>query len=81
MLCKMVMTQLEKELKNKKTQEEIENTIKNICKVMPKSMTPKCNKFVDTYGDTIINLISTMSPTEMCIYFQLCSQNLDDDKR
>ncbi|KAJ6637825.1 Prosaposin [Pseudolycoriella hygida] len=72
-ICEYVMTQLEVELKDKKTQEEIENTVRNICKKMPKTVNQKCTKFVNDYGTLIITLIATTPPKELCTQMQLCS--------
>ena len=72
-VCQTVMAQLETELKDKKTQEEIENTIKNICHSFPKSFNAQCSKFVDSYVGLIISLIGTMKPKEICVELKLCT--------
>jgi len=72
-ICEYVMTQLETELKDKNTQKEIEDTVRNICHKLPKTVSDKCAKFVDDYGTLIIALISTTPPKELCTQMQLCS--------
>jgi len=67
------MSQLEIELKDKKTQKEIEDTVRNICHKMPKTVDAKCSKFVDDYGTLVITLIATTPPKELCTQMQLCS--------
>lgn len=67
------MKQLEVELKNKKTQEEIENAVKNICKIMPKTINAQCSKFVDQYAGLIIQLLATTPPKELCSNMMLCA--------
>lgn len=72
-ICEYVMTQLEAELKDKKTQTEIEDTVRNICNKLPKTVSAKCTKFVNDYGSLIITLIATTPPKELCTEMQLCS--------
>lgn len=72
-VCQTVVAQLEKELKDKKTQAEIENTIKNICHSLPKKFNAECSKFVDDYATLIINLIDTTPPKELCGQMNLCA--------
>lgn len=72
-ICEYVMTELERELKDKKTQEEIEDTVRNICKKLPKTVGDKCTKFVNDYGTLVITLIATTPPKELCTQMQLCT--------
>lgn len=72
-ICEYVMTQLETELKDKETQTEIENTVRNICKKLPKTVSDKCTKFVDDYGSLIITLLATSPPKALCIQMHLCA--------
>lgn len=71
-VCEFIMTKLEAELKDKTTRDEIRTAVKNICNVMPKSITTQCNKFVDQYADLIIELIDTVPPKEVCSQMGLC---------
>lgn len=72
-ICEYVMTQLEVELKDKNTQKEIEDTVRNICHKLPKTVGDKCTKFVNDYGTLVITLIATTPPKELCTQMQLCS--------
>lgn len=76
-LCEFVMTKLESEIKNASTQEEIKHTVENICKIMPKTVTKSCNKFIDQYTSTILALIGSVPPKMMCQQMQLCFAGLD----
>ncbi|XP_036212766.2 prosaposin [Bactrocera oleae] len=76
-LCEFVMTKLEAELKNATTQDEIKHTVENICKIMPKTVTKSCNKFIDQYINTILALIGSVPPKMMCQQIQLCMSGLD----
>ncbi|XP_018799712.1 PREDICTED: uncharacterized protein LOC108975589 [Bactrocera latifrons] len=76
-LCEFVMTKLESELKNATTQDEIKNAVENICKIMPKTVTKSCTKFIDQYINTILALIGSVPPKMMCQQMQLCMSGLD----
>lgn len=78
-LCELVMTRLETELKNKKTQDEIRSSVLNICSKLPKSVAPNCKQFVQEYADLIINLVSTVPPKEICGEINLCLTNQKKD--
>lgn len=55
-------------------QEEIKHAVRGICNIMPKAVKIDCNKFVDEYGDVIINLlIEALSPADICTYIGLCT--------
>jgi saposin len=72
-LCEFVMSQLEKEIANKKTEDEIKRAVLNICKTLPKSITENCARFVNKYADLIITLIDTVPPKQICSSMMLCS--------
>lgn len=78
-LCELIATKLEAELKSNKTQDEIEDTIRKFCKTIPSKITKKCEKFVDNYADLIIGLVSTVPPKELCGELNLCRSNLHQD--
>lgn len=69
----MIMTRLEKELADKKTIEEIEESVLHICNKLPKTVNQQCTKFVKQYGDLIISLASKVPPKEICTEMQLCT--------
>lgn len=73
-LCELVMEHLEKELKNKKNIEEIEQTVINICNKLPKTVTKNCATFIKQYGDLIISLATKVSPKEICTEISLCTK-------
>lgn len=77
-LCEFVMTKLEMELKNKKGQEDIKRTVKNICKHMPKTVAQSCENFVEQYADDIISLVSSVPPKEICQNLQFCFSGLSE---
>lgn len=73
-ICQEVMMYLEKKLSNKKTRDEIEKIVHDVCKYVPGSMSVKCNHFVDQYADLIIELLSReVTPRELCKMMEMCS--------
>lgn len=71
-LCEFVMTKLENELNDKNTDEEIKQTVKNICTKMPQTISRQCGQFIDYYFDMIIALIETTKPSEICATLKVC---------
>lgn len=71
-LCELVMTRLENELKDKKTQDEIRETVQTICSKLPKSVSSNCKQFVQQYAELIISLVSTVPPKQLCGEINLC---------
>ncbi|XP_074025323.1 uncharacterized protein isoform X2 [Leptinotarsa decemlineata] len=77
-ICQFVMKEIEEKLKDKKTDDDIENIVKNICKIMPSTIKTECNSLVDEYGDLIIQLlISSLEPKEICTRINLCASSVE----
>lgn len=74
-LCELIMTRLEAELKNKKTQEEIRRSVENICEKLPRSYAASCKSFIDKYADLIISMVDTVPPKELCGSLNFCVTN------
>lgn len=72
-LCEFVMTQLEKDLNDHATQEEIKKAVENVCTVMPKTVRGQCTKFVDSYSELIITLLATTPPAKICEGLKMCT--------
>ncbi|KAL1505900.1 hypothetical protein ABEB36_005353 [Hypothenemus hampei] len=74
-LCEFIMKEIDDQLKNKKTDDEIKNIVHDICKVMPKSVEKSCDNFVNQYADAIIILLQeAMDPSSICSYLKFCKQ-------
>lgn len=73
------MTKLEAELKDKKTREEIEQAVRNICTKLPNTVEHSCEKFIDEYSELIINLVDTVPPKELCGEMNLCVEDHKGD--
>ena len=81
-LCELLISKLEKDITDKKTRDEIEQSVKNVCKILPKTLTAECKKFIDQYGELIINLIGTVPPKEICAEAHFCLfANRQPDKK
>jgi len=76
-LCEFVMKTIEKDLQDKKTEEEIREAVEHVCYVMPSTVRPKCKKFVDQYSDLIITLLAqSIAPKQICVMIGVCSDTL-----
>ena len=80
-ICEMAMIKLEAELKDKNTQAEIENAVRNICSKMPNKIAKECNQMIDEYGNAIITFINTIPPKKICAEIQLCMDKIKDSDK
>lgn len=71
-LCELIATKLEADLKDKKHQDEIENAVRRVCHSMPSKLSVKCNKFVEEYADLFISILSTVPPKQLCGELNFC---------
>lgn len=78
-LCELMMTQIEADLKKKSTQEEIESSVRKLCESLPAKYGQKCKKMVLDYLDMMISLASTIPPKELCGELNFCRRNLKKD--
>lgn len=78
-LCQLIATKIEADLKNSKTQDEIEHSVRKVCSALPSKYSVKCRKFMDDYADLVISLLSTVPPKELCAELNLCLSNLKKD--
>lgn len=78
-LCELIATKLEAQLKNNKTQDEIENAVRKVCRSLPAKFNVKCKKFIEDYADLIIGLVATVPPKELCGELNFCRNNFRQD--
>jgi saposin len=72
-LCEYVISTLALKIKDNSTEEEIKAEVEHICTYLPRTVTKKCEEFVDTYGDLIISyLAQQMDPEQICTELKLC---------
>lgn len=79
-LCEFVIEKIEEDLNDKKTDEKIKTSVKNVCSKMPSTISKQCNEFVDYYFDMIIALIETSPPAAVCNRMKLCPNSTLEDK-
>lgn len=79
-LCQFVMTKVEAELKDKKTEAELEEFLRGVCKSLPKYKI-ECNKFIGDYIKLIVTLVDTIPPKELCGQINMCRDNKKDTIR
>lgn len=74
-LCEFIMKQIDDELKDKKTDDELKALVHSVCKMLPGTIKDSCNKFIDQYADAIILLLqSAMEPQSICTYMKMCDK-------
>jgi saposin len=56
-------------------QDEIKTAVHTVCNYLPKSVSQKCNDFVNEYADMVISLLAqTLEPKQVCQELGLCNQ-------
>lgn len=80
-LCQLVMTKLEHQLKDRKTEEELEQALRGVCKKLPANYKSKCDKFIEEYTELIISLVDAIPPKELCGQINLCRETKVDSTR
>jgi saposin len=73
-MCEFIMTQIDNQLKDKATDDEIKKIVHDVCDYMPKNVKTECNNFVDKYADAVIALLTKeLSPKDVCTALNMCS--------
>ncbi|XP_075215807.1 prosaposin isoform X2 [Lycorma delicatula] len=76
-ICEFIMSKLDQELKDKKTSEEIKNTVNNICVHLPTTIKNECLQFVKQYADLVIELLAaSLEPEQICTAIHLCKHDV-----
>ncbi|CAK9795646.1 PSAP [Anthophora quadrimaculata] len=75
-ICEFVMQVIDEQLGNERAKDKIENVVHGVCNHLPETVSRKCNRFVNKYGDAIIELImKDVSPKQMCTLIALCTNS------
>jgi saposin len=80
-LCEFVMERAETMLKDNKTEENIEDTLRRVCQVMPKPVRADCNNFIDQYFKAVVDTLDHLPPSEVCGAIALCSRPRPKEKQ
>lgn len=78
-LCELIATKLEADLKKNSTQDAIEKAVRGVCRSLPSKLSVKCKKFVEDYADLVISLLATVPPKELCGELNFCRSNSKKD--
>jgi len=74
MLCEFAIKELDNIVEDKHNEAEIKKGLEKLCSFLPSKYAAKCDNFVDTYTDMIIDLIAKdLSPDEICAELGLCN--------
>lgn len=72
-LCEYALHQLQIMLVDNKTEAAIEDALKRVCDLLPRTISSQCDDFIDQYGPAIFTLISQeIDPTVVCTELQIC---------
>ncbi|CAH0559155.1 unnamed protein product [Brassicogethes aeneus] len=81
-LCEFVMREIDDQLKDNKTDDQIKKAVEKVCTIMPKSLRSQCKDFIDQNSDTIIALLSeALEPSEICAMLNFCDKKTFDVMR
>ncbi|XP_054003194.1 uncharacterized protein LOC128889529 isoform X2 [Hylaeus anthracinus] len=79
-ICEYAMRFVDKELGSEKARNRVENSVRTVCKHLPKTLSQSCAQFVNKYGDAIINVITKdVSPKEVCKFMELCASYMQEE--
>ena len=68
MLCEFAIKELDNIVEDKHNEAEIKAGLEKLCSFLPSKYADKCDTFVDTYTDMLIDLIAKdLSPEEVRI--------------
>ena len=68
-ICEFAIQELDSMLEDKQNIEQIKEAMEAVCSYLPDSIASECKTFMDTYVDTIIDMITNdATPKEVSIY-------------
>ncbi|XP_075932615.1 prosaposin [Anarhichas minor] len=73
-ICEFVMKELESQLEDQKTEEELVHAVEKVCTYLPASLSAQCKDLIETYGQAIIELlVQQADPKAICAVLALCN--------
>ncbi|KAM6922973.1 prosaposin isoform 2-T2 [Lycodopsis pacificus] len=73
-VCEFVMKELESQLEDQKTEEELVQVVEKVCTYLPSSLSAQCKDLLETYGQAIIELlVQQADPKAICKMLALCN--------
>lgn len=77
-LCEYVVSTLDKMVTDKTNEAEVQAALDAMCSYMPKSISPQCTTFVDTYTEMIIDMLTKdVTPEMICSNLGLCTEDFE----
>ncbi|KAF4528847.1 hypothetical protein B566_EDAN017671 [Ephemera danica] len=72
-LCLYAVEQIDKLIKEDKTEASIRAALDKVCTVLPDSMKQECVTMVEKYTEELVDmLIADLTPQEICVYLKVC---------
>lgn len=72
-LCQTALNLIQKELEDPKTEQQIENSLKKVCAIVPQAEARQCNEFMSQYSALVISVLAEeIDPSLVCPALKLC---------
>ncbi|XP_015439486.1 PREDICTED: prosaposin [Dufourea novaeangliae] len=79
-VCEFAMRHVDKALGNDKSKQKVEKVVHDVCKHLPKTISRECNKFVEKFAGTIIDIVTKdISPHQVCTFVGLCTLYAEEE--
>ncbi|XP_020811179.1 uncharacterized protein LOC110186369 [Drosophila serrata] len=76
-ICEYLLHFIQETLATPSTDDQIKQTVENICSKLPQGVAGQCRNFVEMYGDAVIALlVQGLNPRSVCPIMQMCPRNL-----
>lgn len=80
-VCEFAMHYIDKFLDNNKEKNKVENAVHSVCNHLPKTIHKRCNRFVNKYASSIIDIITKdVSPKQVCSFLGVCTKLIEEMK-
>lgn len=61
-------------------QQQIEAALDKVCSLLPATVQQECDNYVKDYTPVLINLLTKMSPDQICTYLKFCTNSTTASK-
>ncbi|KAI8797151.1 proactivator polypeptide, partial [Biomphalaria glabrata] len=79
-LCEFVMEKLEELIQKNASEQQIEAALDKVCSLLPTTVQQECDNYVKDYTPVLINLLTKMSPDQICTYLKFCTNSSSTSK-
>lgn len=72
-VCLQMVQELDQWLESNSTEAMISHALEQLCSVMPEAIVQTCVTMVDTYSPSLMQLVTRVTPEQVCKAIRLCS--------